>query len=117
MSKLLKLSLLALPLLAVPSRAHAWGCGPLTIEAGFNWYYKVHWGCPAMAGPWYLYWPTDAQAQTLAASAGPSFPYWPNAGLAAGVAPGAPYIAPPPTTASFQPASFSGEAPSYWYGR
>jgi hypothetical protein len=112
---LLKLSLLALPLLAVPSRAHAWGCGPLTVEAGFNWYYKVHWGQQAMAGPWYLYWPTDAQTLALTPPAGPSFPYWPNAGLPL-AQPGAPAIPPPPTT-TFQPASFSAEAPSYWYGR
>jgi hypothetical protein len=129
MNQMLKMSLLVLPLLAVPPQVHAWGCGPVTIDAGFNYHFKISCGCPAMAAPWYSYWPYDGQCQMASAGSGMCFPYWPTAGaggviaptpgLPAGLPPGLPGTAPlaPPPTSTFQPASYSSPAPSYWYGR
>jgi hypothetical protein len=89
MKNLLYISVLALPLLLLPSRAHAWGCnktcciGPATFDIGFSWHYKFTWGgCGSncQAGPWYSYWPYDAHFAAAAPLGGPCYPGWPGAG-------------------------------------
>jgi hypothetical protein len=88
MNHLLKISLLIVPLLAVPSRAHAtcWDWLPLKIDHGFEWSIRSHWhfnlggcgGCGSggcQGGPWYSYWPYEAHFQTGAPVDG-CYPYW-----------------------------------------
>jgi hypothetical protein len=86
MKNLLYISLLALPLLLLPSKAEAWGCciGPANIDFGFNWHYNFKWGCTCQAGPWYLYWPYEAHFATAAPVGGPCYPNWPAPGAVGG---------------------------------
>ena len=99
MKKLLYLTLLALPLLMLPSKALAWGCdqhcclGGCTIDYGFNWHYSIKCGCPGQCGPWYLYWPYEAHFAAAAPVGGPCFPAWgPPGGMAGMGAPTAPMM-------------------------
>jgi hypothetical protein len=80
-------ALVAVPLLALPARAHIFqvlnsgccgGCGPVNINAGLDFHCKVcapgnFYGAPL--GPWYNYWPLEAHFQTPAM---PCYPYWPS---------------------------------------
>jgi hypothetical protein len=137
MKKLLGLFLLAAPLLALPSQAHAFCCGPFQVDAGFKYWLRVRCGCHQFGGcgfpfggcacgydngpfPWYSYWPYDAAFQ-FPAPTGCQYPYWPAGAAAAAQA--SPTLAPVPAPAPVQPTAFypvsyrAGAAPSYWYGK
>jgi hypothetical protein len=121
-------SLLGVALLAVPARAHAWGCvpcGPYQVQTGFNAYFRVNPACPLpQCGPWYLYWPMEAHFGPPAPT---GYPNWPPAMTLPGMTPpaaAAPYPVPPPggqpepvKPAVYQPVGFFQQTPSYWYGR
>ena len=100
MKKLILASLLALPLLAMPSKAQAW------------------WHCnPLFCGPWYVYWPLEAQF-TVPAPTG--YPYWPSPLAISGAVPGgAPVYTPPAPTPvqnpAFKPTGYYPPAPAYGY--
>ena len=127
MTKFIRAWLLALPLLVVPSSAHAWCCfPPVDVDAGAHFKMTVgghQYGFGmAQAGPWYSYWPYEAHFMTPAPYA--AYPYWPSAAVTGngnGV-PATPTPAPLPpakgdaTPAGYQPVGYS-QAPSYWYGR
>jgi hypothetical protein len=101
---------LALPLLAVPSRAQAWvfyGC----YHPYINMCCKT---CPppAQCGPWYLYWPMEAHFQVPAPT---GYPYWPSPMTLPGLAPaGAPVYGGPGQGPALTPASYC--PPGYGYG-
>jgi hypothetical protein len=142
MNNLLKASLLALPLLAVPTRAQAWCCWdwlPLKIDHGFeirsSWHFNLG-GCSSpCAGPWYSYWPYEAHFQVGApvggwgcnyGGLGCNYPYWPaSGGVAGSISYGTPVMAAQQPAmpsqaqpaAGFQPAGYYSQTPSYWYGR
>jgi hypothetical protein len=127
MKKLLAICLLALSLLALPSKAWAWNVGPWCVDAGVTWHCNVTSNGHSLScldnvpyygnsGPWYLYWPYEAHLQTLAPM---PFPYWP----AAQAAPAAPSQR---ATASYGGHSgyqtvgyyyYPRTTPNYWYGR
>jgi hypothetical protein len=134
MKNLLYITLLALPLLLVPSRAHAGGCcvGPATLDFGFSWHYNFKCGSKCQAGPWYTYWPYEAHFAAAAPVGGPCYPGWPGAGAMGSMgAPAGPMgghpVAQPmtpmpstpsiPSTAGLQPTGYSAQVPAYWYGR
>ena len=79
MKKLLFAALLALPLFAVSARADGCGCWfPTRVEAGANFYsrfYGPNDGPAAQLGPWYLYYPLEAEFKTPAPV---GYPYWPS---------------------------------------
>jgi hypothetical protein len=128
MKRYLWAGLLVLPfLLAVPSRAHAWGwgCPPCRIEAGANWYLRVNSTGPLpQLGPWYLYWPLEAHFGPPAPTC---YPYWPQpmtlpTGAHGPGAPPAPFAVPPAQAAplkptSWQPVGYTYSVPNYWYGQ
>ena len=101
---------LALPFLAVPAEAQAWGSNggfQLTFNASSD-----KGGCKG--APWYTYWPYDAYFQVPAMS---QYPYWP-APMVSPLQPPSPpapaHMAPPPAT--HQPVGYYSVWPSYWYG-
>jgi hypothetical protein len=131
MKKCLWTGLLGLALLAVPARAHAWGCcspgcGSCQVQAGINVYGRiVPAGPAAQCGPWYLYWPMEAHFGPPAPT---GYPNWPPPMTLPGQAPpaaAAPYPVPPPggqpvpvKPAAYQPVGFwFQQTPSYWYPR
>jgi hypothetical protein len=102
MKRVLWVCVLALPLCAAPNRALAWGEGgcclfpPMEIDAGINARFNVHaldWATSARMGPWYLYFPYEANFQ-LPAPVG-HFPNWP-APQVPEAQPGT-FVPPPPT--------------------
>ena len=108
---------LALPFLAVPAEAHAWGSGG--FQVCFNLGFNKNKGCDPCAGgggggggaPWYTYWPYDAYFQVPAMSA---YPYWP-APMTTSMQPGG---APAPVPHDpYQAVGYYTTPPSYWYGR
>jgi hypothetical protein len=118
MKTLVRACALALPLLAVcgASPARAWG-GPCQIDCGFHFNCAgFGGGCGPCAGPWYSYFPYCDHFQTPAPVCG-GWPFWPTApvGPPPELAPRdrPTYYAPP----RIQPVGYSGQAPSYWYGR
>jgi hypothetical protein len=129
MTKLLRACLFALPLLALPSVAHAWpfdccGCPPWQVDAGINWHFNARcgqYGLGAQAGPWYSYWPYEAHFQTPAPVN--AFPFWPATIAGRGTYPvpagAVPTEAPPAPVqpSGFQPTRYQSSVPSYWYGR
>ena len=119
MKKLFLAALAALPLLAASARAD--GCGPFCgcwfptrIEAGANVYLRLkgpYDGPGGQLGPWYLYYPLEAQFQTPAV---PAYPYWPSP-MTLPVRTAGGY----PGPGNFQPAAYMASpygvpAPSYW---
>ena len=131
MRKRFGLALLALPLLAAAAQAGPFG--PYKIEAGANVYFRVKTtpsGYPngGVCGPWYNYWPLDAQAQLPGS---PHYPYYPGPQGANKPGPDAyppapapaPPEAPPPGirpasyTSGLQATGCQGHVPNYWYGR
>jgi hypothetical protein len=128
MYKLLASCLLALPLLALPSRACAgnFGVGPITVDAGFKYHLDVTYDCNSVgclhnvpwygnSGPWYLYWPSEAHSQSLAPM---PFPYWPSVqATPAGPAQAASTYyggnSGNRTVASYY---YARTTPNYWYG-
>jgi hypothetical protein len=100
MKRLFGAALLAL-LLAGPAQAGL--LPPFKIECGCNCYLRVTCNpYGTTLGPWYTYWPLDAQFQT---PANPHYPYWPAPqipppGVPLGSAPVPPAPAPaqPPVT-------------------
>jgi hypothetical protein len=136
MKNLLYISLVALPLCFLPSKAHAWGCGsgnclgPANVDFGFNWHYNFRWGCNCQAGPWYSYWPYEAHFQGVGAPVRCGFPGWAPQGAAgpvgapteklgqpSGVQPTTPMPSIAPPKPGIQPTAYSPQAPAYWYGR
>jgi hypothetical protein len=135
MNNLLKVSLLVVPFLAAPATAHAWGgcdgpcgsgchLGPLTVDFGFHWNYRIGCGGCGQAGPWYLYWPYLAHFSAPAPvggcypnGPGPAMPggmvAFPAAGIGNAPAPAVPST--PPT--GIQPTSHSAPVPAYWYNQ
>src|SRR5438045_2317104 len=79
--------------LLLPARAGAGGLLPGCINAGFDFHFRVSPQGGPQLGPWYLYWPIDAQYQSLAP---PSFPAWPTAPAALPSAVPTPPAPPPP---------------------
>jgi hypothetical protein len=75
--KKLTIAALFVLLLALPSRAHAWGCGtlPYRVDLGANAHFRVNQYAGGLCGPWYLYWPLEAHFQVPAPT---GYPYWPN---------------------------------------
>jgi hypothetical protein len=131
MKKLLLAALLALPLLALPTRAHAWGGFSLTvpgcpwkIEAGANAYFRCSDGNPsAQAGPWYLYWPLEAHFGPPAPT---GYPFWPShmtlppnghGHAAPGPLPPMPARTPTVQPSGFRPVSYTTPAPGYWHAK
>ena len=106
---------LALPFLAVPAEAQAWGNGG--FQVCFNFGLNKNKGCDPCAGgggggaPWYTYWPYDAYFQVPAMSA---YPYWPAPQTSSMLPGGAP--APVPHD-PYQAVGYYTTPPSYWYGR
>jgi hypothetical protein len=99
MKKLILAGLLVLPLLALPSRAQAWGCHR------------------AFCGPWYVYWPMEAN---FAVPAPTGYPYWPSPMAISGMGQGgAPVYTPPAPTPlqgpALKPAGYYPQAPAYGY--
>jgi hypothetical protein len=137
MKRILWVCVFALPFVAVPSRAQAWGwcVPPLEVDAGFNCRFNVHaldWSTIAKTGPWYLYFPYDAHFQT-AAPVHP-YPHWPGPmvlppppGVHPGPGPAAPVQVGPalpspvsyyhyqPTSVFQQVGYFYPTGPAYWY--
>jgi hypothetical protein len=120
MLKRLGIALLALPLFVVPG----WANGPYGFTVGGGLSGSMSAYCapyqpgsgpggpgPAQLGPWYLYWPLEAH---FTAPAPTGYPYWPSPlGL-----PNGEYTVPPGDKHSFvNPAAYTPQAPSYWYGR
>jgi hypothetical protein len=121
--------LVALPFLALPSLAQAWGMPPCKIDAGINAHLNGYCGniclCP-QAGPWYSYFPYDAYFQTPAPVGG--WPFWPT-NAAPAIPPGVQNGSDDKSNNSngpqsmfyqrpgVQPAGYGAPAPSYWYGR
>jgi len=134
MKKLVLAGLLVLPfLLAVPSRAHAWGCsmcglGPFRVDAGANLYLRVNAAPLPQLGPCYLYWPLEAHFGPPAPT---GYPFWPSHMTLPpdphAHAPGAPLspvpvpvaapLPPPPQQATFRPVVYTMPVPGYWYQR
>ncbi len=101
---------LALPFLAVPPQAHAWGnSGGFMIN--FHCNCNKNDGCGTGA-PWYTYWPYEAYFQVPAM---PQYPYWPAPMISSFQMPPAAAPAPPP--GAYQPVGYYSVWPSYWYGR
>jgi hypothetical protein len=77
MKKILWAILLVAPILAWPTQARAFDCGPFSIDTGAKAWFNLRWGncvigCgPCQAGPWYLYYPYQAYFNTPAP--GPQF--------------------------------------------
>ena len=106
MKRVLWVCVLAVPLWAAPNRAAAWGEGgccwfpPCEIDAGINARFNVHaldWATMAHLGPWYLYFPYEANFQ-LPAPAG-HYPNWPapmTPARAGTFTPPPPTLLPPP---------------------
>ncbi len=109
MKKLFWACVLALPLLALPSQARAWDLAGYQVDTGAKVWFNVRrsgWdthGYPnPMAGPWYLYWPYEAQFQAATPGINPYFP--PPMTLPPGFGPRPPamppaapaYVPPPP---------------------
>jgi hypothetical protein len=123
MKKILWAGLLALPLLALPGRAFAWGTVPqptCNANIGFNLNFASG---GAQAGPWYQYWPLEAHFQPPAPT---GYPYWPPPMTlplapqhAAPPQPLPPVQAAPLKPVSFQPVGYYyyGQPPNYWYPR
>jgi hypothetical protein len=89
MKKFILAGLLVLPLLALPGRAQASGCGgcwhkPWSADFGVNFYWHSQ-PPPAQCGPWYLYWPMEAHFQVPAPT---GYPYWPSPMSLPGAPPG-----------------------------
>jgi hypothetical protein len=114
MKRLVLAALAALPLFVASARADGCGGGccfqPFRVTVGVNFSITPEYpGAVGQCGPWYQYWPLEANFQTPAPT---GYPYWPapmalppNAGLGA------------PAPANFQPASYQpgyGAAPYYW---
>jgi hypothetical protein len=142
MKYLLRAALLALPLLAVPTRANAHGETLCSIADAFASKLRClaypACGCCGCGGgcggayPWYSYWPYEAHFQT---PAHPEFPFWPRPMTAY---PPQQYNAPSPApsympilptgygyqTGYYQPTGYGYQTgyyqppvyPSYWYG-
>jgi hypothetical protein len=118
MKPFVRACLLALPLLAASgaSRAQAWG--PVVFDAGINAHCNSTWGgCNTFpkAMPWYCYFPYQAHFQTPAPMGG--WPYWPAAATPPVMRPPAPSTSLYYSPRSIQPAAYTGQVPSYWYGR
>jgi hypothetical protein len=60
MKHLLRASVLGLPLLMVPTEAHAWGKGGYARKTDLGNKCVISFGSMPQAGPWYLYWPYEA---------------------------------------------------------
>lgn len=103
---------LALPFLAVPAKAQAWGSSG-GFQINFNASCDKGNGC-GKGAPWYTYWPYDAYFQVPAMS---QYPYWP----APMVSPMQPAPVPAPAHVAphgaYQPVGHYSVWPSYWYGR
>ncbi len=114
MKKLLFAALLALPLFAVSARADGCGCWfPTRVEAGANFYLRFYGpndGAAAQLGPWYLYYPLEAEFKTPAPV---GYPYWPSPMTLPVHSAGAPAPA-NFQPASFQPSAYGAPTPSYW---
>jgi hypothetical protein len=124
MKPLLRAGLLVLLVLAAPSLAHAWTCPPGQIDFGINAHcnsFVANVGMTAPLGPWYTYWPYNAHFQLPAPVGG--WPYWPVSVAAVPNQGFVPSHQPPQVQPTYfqpsglQPAGYSGQAPSYWYGR
>jgi hypothetical protein len=116
MKKFLGLCLLALPLLAIPSRCLAWGCGDGSCHEHRLWWCPCSWQQAPF--PWYLYWPAGADEIGPPQAAG--FPFWPNPGITGELMPnyGMPTVPLPDYQTGYQPAGyFGGAAPYYWRDR
>jgi hypothetical protein len=115
MKAILRACLLALPLLAAPTLAHAWCCCPTHIDAGISGHLNCCPGCcGTQLGPWYSYFPYNAHFQTPAPVGG--WPYWPT-GAPASIPPNGILTDTSTGTPVVQPAGYYGAAPTYWYGR
>ena len=76
MKKLLWAFLLTLPILALPTQAHAFMVGNYEVDTGAKVWCNVHQfniSTPT-AGPWYLYYPYQAHFQVPAPGVSPYFP-------------------------------------------
>ncbi len=144
MKKVFGVALLALPFLAVSVQAEGW---PFNVQAGGSFYLKGGPCCSPQAGPWYLYWPLEGhfvapaptgypywpgpQVLPQATIGGPAVPpppppaalpppgVVPAPAAVAPAPPAAPQIAVPPylQPTSYNPTSYMGQVPSYWYDR
>ena len=126
MKKLLCLGLFT-AVLALPTPARAWECGPYKINSGVNIYFNIQ-TTPATLplAPWYLYFPAEARNQPI----GPTgfYPNWPQqpAPGVGGLNLPAPQVIPPPAPAPTPPVQQTGyyttgtqnaQVPAYWYAR
>jgi hypothetical protein len=127
MKHMIYAALLALPLLAQPAQADYPQLPPMHLNGGLTLNFNLFGGGGrTQLGPWYQYWPHDAHFMyppPLGPSMpGPSFQTLPpQMGPQQWMPPNPTPI--PPTTGQAQPPAlqragyFTGEAPSYWYGR
>jgi hypothetical protein len=104
------IALLACGALAVPARANhpCFVCGPMQVDAQFLLRFDVRWGGQAHVGPWYAYFPAEAQAPLQQTQHGAAAGWGVQLPL---TGPG-PMVPGPPT---FSYGNF-GIPPSYWYG-
>jgi hypothetical protein len=140
-SLFLTVTLLALPLLAVPSQAHAWGCGACCgscsscgPDAGLH--VRFNLGLPdCLCGPGFAYYPYLAHFQAAPAKPVPYPAFGPPGAVPVGYGPpprlpvaqppagygpppGMPVAQPPAMPpVAVQPTGFAPGAPTYWYGR
>jgi hypothetical protein len=129
MRRILWTALLALPFCAQPAQAQLFCCQGSGMCVSSNCPCPILcnkccslWGCgqqPPM-GPWYLGFPSDGPTPWPATSFAPQMPL--TGHVSFGLPPSIPVVSMqrpmPAQTPAFQPVGyFSGQTPSYWYGR
>jgi hypothetical protein len=106
------IAVLVCGVIAVPARANqpCFSCGPLQVDALFLLRFDVRWGGGQQhLGPWYAYFPAEAQAPLQQAQHGAA-PRW---GVQLPLTGPGPLVPAPAPTYSY--GNF-GIPPSYWYG-
>jgi len=127
MKRLVLLTLVGLPVLALPAPARADApiqfpfLPPMRVDAGIKAYFSLTYPGPqGVLPPWYTYFPYDAYFQTPP----PTGMYYPNWRAPMTSSAYAPQHAPPAFTSPYaaqptgvRPVGYYQQAPSYWYGR
>jgi hypothetical protein len=110
MKQIFWLIALALPVLAIPSKAQAWLYLPAyKVDLGAKVWCNVQKLDLCPSAPWYTYFPYDPHLAS--GHAGPNYPFWPQT----------PAVAPQAVQQGagmpYAPVSYAPQAPGYWYGQ